>query len=168
MGHVRRRRAARVFLLDADNRVLLFKGGDPAATARVWFPPGGEVEPREDDADAARRELREETGIDVEKLVGPVCSGRVVFRIADDVYDVDQVFFLARTGSHKVDMSGLDAGEARSIADFRWWSRDEIAHSAERFVPAELDAVLHAVLKQPDCLPLALQDDTRQIQEATR
>ena len=41
------RRAARVLLLDAQDRLLLFLGRDPANAARGqwWFTPGGGLDP---------------------------------------------------------------------------------------------------------------------------
>jgi 8-oxo-dGTP diphosphatase len=44
----------------------------------VWLPPGGTPEPGESPAQSARREFREETGVDVELLaeLGTVASPR--------------------------------------------------------------------------------------------
>jgi 8-oxo-dGTP pyrophosphatase MutT (NUDIX family) len=60
------RRSARVLLLDASDRVLLVRSaqvpGEPER-GHAWFTPGGGVEPNEELAVAAARELREETGL---------------------------------------------------------------------------------------------------------
>jgi 8-oxo-dGTP pyrophosphatase MutT (NUDIX family) len=50
------RRSARVLLLDASDRLLLVQSGD------AWLVPGGGVEEGEGLAEAAARDLREETG----------------------------------------------------------------------------------------------------------
>lgn len=50
----------------------------PPAAAGLWELPGGRVEPGETDADAVRRECREELGIDVE--VGPRLGPDVALR----------------------------------------------------------------------------------------
>ena len=55
-----RRRAARVVLLDSAGQVLLLAARDPADAGKLpwWEIPGGGIDPHEDTADAARRELR--------------------------------------------------------------------------------------------------------------
>lgn len=64
----RTRRTARIVLLGSDDRLLLFRylapGFDP-----FWIMPGGECDPGEDYPAGARRELREETGLEVGELL---------------------------------------------------------------------------------------------------
>ena len=66
-------RAVGGIVVDESGRLLLIRRGrDPGAGA--WSVPGGRLEPGEDDAAALRREMREETGVEVavEGLVGEV------------------------------------------------------------------------------------------------
>ena len=75
-----------------DGKILLIRRGH-APSLGLWSLPGGRVESGETDADAVRREVAEETGLDVE--VGPLAGevvrpgvGDVVYRIRDYVVTV--------------------------------------------------------------------------------
>src|SRR5689334_25328500 len=66
MEPMRRRPSSRLLVIDPSNRVLLFRfmfKHGPLAGQNYWATPGGALEAGESFADAARRELFEETGI---------------------------------------------------------------------------------------------------------
>ena len=67
-GSARVRPAVRILLLDESDRLLLFRATNPDTGQRFWLSPGGGIEPGEDVAAAARRELFEETGYRAEGL----------------------------------------------------------------------------------------------------
>ena len=140
------RAAARVLLVDAAGRVLLFRGGDPAApdAGTWWFTPGGGLEPGESWAEGAARELHEETGLRVapEDLGPPVLEERADFSFAGMLIDQDQRFFLLRVDSHDVDTSAFSELELASIEEHRWWSVDELAATGDTVYPIGLVDVL--------------------------
>lgn len=54
---------ATVYILEQNKVLLLFHG-----KLKKWLPPGGHMEPNETPPEAARREVMEETGLEIEFL----------------------------------------------------------------------------------------------------
>ncbi len=134
------RRAARVLVLDADGRVLLFRGHDPARpdAGEWWITPGGGLDEGESFADAARRELHEETGLEVDDVGPPLFERRVVFDFEQDRFDQHEHFFCVRADRFTVDRSRWTDIEQRFVLGHRWWSLAEIATTRETIYPEEL------------------------------
>lgn len=138
------RRAARVILLDEDDRVLLMRGHDVDQPERSWwFTVGGGIDDGEDSRTAALRELREETGIvlDPAALQGPVLTRSAIFDFFAQHCRQDEDLYLARV--HSADLGELSrAGwtelEAGVLDELRWWPLDELAAVRIEVFPAGL------------------------------
>src|SRR4051794_9542208 len=92
-----RRTAARVVLLNADKHVLLIEASDPAdrSKGRWWEIPGGGIDHAESSAEAARRELFEETGIS-DAVIGPcVWTQHAEFTFAGLHFDQEEFLHVA-------------------------------------------------------------------------
>ncbi len=147
------RRAARVLLVDAAGRLLLFRGFDPARPehGRWWLTPGGGLDPGETYAEGAVRELAEETGLrtTVSELGEPVHADLTEFSFDGVWYRQEQQFFLVRVAAHEVDTTGFSDIERGSVDGHRWWSAQELGATAERCYPVDLAAVLARALADP-------------------
>jgi 8-oxo-dGTP pyrophosphatase MutT (NUDIX family) len=138
------RRAARVLLVDDEERVLLFRGADPhrPGAGTWWFTPGGGIEADETPEQAARREVLEETGQRLGELGEVVLRSRSEFAFGGLHYDQSSVFYLVRTETFEVDRSRWSAIEVASIVDVRWWPVTVLSSCPEPVYPAGLAAFL--------------------------
>ena len=135
------RPAARILLVDDSNRVLLFRF-TPADRAPLWCTPGGALDAGESYEAAARRELWEEVGLDVD--CGPQVARRLAdFRSFEGVeVTADERYFRVDVDRCDVVAQQLTAMEQRVMAGWHWFTRDEIANHGEVIYPADLLTLL--------------------------
>jgi 8-oxo-dGTP pyrophosphatase MutT (NUDIX family) len=152
-----RRVSARVVLLDRHGAVLLLCGSDPAvADAPLWwFTVGGAVEPDEALADAAAREIAEETGLRVSAadLIGPVWRREAVFPFNGGLIRSEEKFFVYRTDRFEPSTSGHNELERRTIHGHRWCDETMIAElvaNGETVYPLQLGELLGEATKLAD------------------
>jgi 8-oxo-dGTP pyrophosphatase MutT (NUDIX family) len=152
-----RRFGARVVLLDPADRVLLFRLENRRSGNTWWATPGGGVEPGEKSLDAARRELKEETGVEVQEMFGPIWIDDHWFRTPQELIHQQDRYFHARVESPQVDVSGLDQFESDLMVEHRWWSLDDLDETTEKVYPAALAGHLRELLREgPPEKPLQL------------
>ncbi|MFA9479816.1 NUDIX hydrolase [Phycisphaerales bacterium AB-hyl4] len=139
------RSAARVLLLDAEDRLLMFHCQDPTGGEPFWIAPGGGLEANESYEDAARREVYEETGLRIHEVSCCVWHRTHAFTYRHRRYNQHERFFVART----------DATVIRAIADdqeihdqlgHHWWSVEELQRSTSDFAPRRIAQYLSALL----------------------
>jgi len=145
------RATSRLIVVDDDGRVLLMltKAPDTSGVAR-WITPGGGVDPGETQAEAAIRELREETG---QIITDP---GDVVY-VEDFVVPWDDAdhthghaeFFIVRLPHFEIDDAGWTDDERVDILESRWFTVDELAGldaTDDAVEPAALVPLLRRIL----------------------
>jgi 8-oxo-dGTP pyrophosphatase MutT (NUDIX family) len=146
-----RRTSARLVLLDETGAVLLLCGSDPAVAAgsapRWWFTVGGQVGDGEPLANAAARELAEETGLRVAAadVIGPIWRREAVFDFNGSAIDSEEFFFVYRTRRFEPSTAGRTELENRYIHCHRWCDAADIADlvaAGETVYPLQLAELL--------------------------
>jgi 8-oxo-dGTP pyrophosphatase MutT (NUDIX family) len=114
-----------------NNKVLLHKH----KKLGIWLPPGGHIELDEDPNQAAIREAREETGLDIE-LIGNPQAGLPQMTGRQDLIPpkfLNRHFFDKKTGEHEhVDLvyfgraKSADAKHEIEGGEIAWFSKEDI------------------------------------------
>lgn len=142
---LRIRRAARLIVLDPEGRALMFRydvpGRDP-----FWVTAGGECEPDESFAEAARRELLEETGIIADP--GPEIARMTpeFVTVEGEPVQADERFFLVRVAEARIDTSGHTALEQALMTRHRWFTLAELDSWPEAVFPVNLAAMIRSLI----------------------
>ncbi len=142
------RPSARAVILDPDARILLvlseFDG------KRMWFTPGGGLDPGETPEDAVLRELREEVGL-TDITLGP----RIWHRYAvwhlqerDTWYETEEWFFLVRLAEPPSAMRTMveQDGIVR-LHEARWWPLEDLQASNDLVSPQALRDLLRPLVR---------------------
>ena len=126
MPEIHRDFTATVFVVQEGRTLLLFH-----KKLRLWLPPGGHIHPNELPCDAALREVREETGLEVQLLQPRTRLGEVsvlsqpacvlLEKIAEGHEHIDLIYFGRVVG-------GELTPSIRETDGCRWNSTSELDH----------------------------------------
>ena len=119
---VRHPGSAVMLAVDDEDRILLVKQFRLPAQQELWELPAGRLDPGESAQEAAKRELREETGYSAEHW-----TELAAFWASPGYVDEKMTIFLAK---------GLTAGEKEPMEDERieiaWYGKDEMTQMIRR------------------------------------
>jgi 8-oxo-dGTP pyrophosphatase MutT (NUDIX family) len=147
------RTTARVLPVNEHGEVLLLQDQDPAHPGVLrWGSIGGATDAGETLVDAALRELKEETGIEVEatELTAPFLRSTYEFSWGGTPYRSDSTFFgLLLDRDVPISFDHLEEAEVGNVFAAAWWLPSDLARDGNAIsdeMPAIMEAAVAAVL----------------------
>lgn len=143
---LRIRRAARLIVIEPEGRALMFRydvpGRDP-----FWVTAGGECEDGECFEDAARRELLEETGFDLDP--GPQVAQMTpeFVTVQGEPVRADERFFFVRVDHDRIDTGGHTETERALMTKHRWFTLAELRDWPEAVYPENIADMIEQELQ---------------------
>jgi TDG/mug DNA glycosylase family protein len=126
------RQAVRAMVVDPARRVLLLRYENEYD--EWWIAPGGGIDPGESDAEALRRELREEIGL-LDPEIGPLLWDRQrYFRLDDEWAGQRNRVYLVR-------VAAMEARVISEALEARWFTLDEL-QALGNAAPYDLEAIV--------------------------
>ncbi|MEZ5850183.1 MAG: NUDIX domain-containing protein [Hyphomicrobiaceae bacterium] len=149
-----RRPTSRILVVAPDDRVLFFfaRLGHSVEPERrpdalgFWALPGGGLERGETHADAAIRELREETGMSPTAPLPCIAHRDVVYPWNGRRYRAIERYYLYRSPSHALDDSGWQDGDKRWMSRMGWWHLDDLDATGDIIRPPGLMPLARTIL----------------------
>lgn len=146
---MRIRHTARLLVIDEKQRVLLFHVHDRRPLHEAfpdmdvyWNTPGGGVEADETYEQAAQRELWEETGIEVGVVDQCVWLHERVLQGDKGRVLLQERFFVVFVPISPVRLTHMLPYEHAIHRGYRWWARQELLQSSDRFMPVGLPQLI--------------------------
>lgn len=157
MNEIRERPTARLLPFSPDGRLLLVRMHDPnvggaeghVLSEAYWVTVGGAVDEGETLEEAARRELREETGLDgaTARLCPPVWYTEHVLTVHGEKRLLQETFFIAQAFTTELTHHGLEDSEREAIQTMKWWEPHALLESDDTVFPRSLRKHLPALLR---------------------
>ncbi len=144
------RRAARVLIFNEHDCVLLFREFDSTTPEHLpwWCTPGGGLEPGETLHEAAIREVKEETGITLTSVSGPIYDEETDLTYEGVELHQYQQFVVAHVHEVAVSAEGWTDLEKRIMLESRWWKLSDLENTTETIYPENLAQLVRAELER--------------------
>jgi len=142
-----KRHTVRILLVDPANRLLLFHGMDPLNPSdHFWCPIGGGIEGDEAPAEAALREVFEETGLKDFDLGPHIWNRQAKYQFNGTKYHTFETWYFSRVPEFVIDSSGFEEVELSSFIEYRWWTSEELLGARENLTPRKLGELYKGLL----------------------
>ncbi len=135
------RRSARIIVIAPDDSVLMFRF-DVADRPPFWVTAGGECEAGETFDQAARRELREETGIIADPGPQVARTTPEFITVEGEPVQADERYYILRVSEARIDTSGHTALEQKVMTQHRWFTLAELSNWKEAVFPENLAQII--------------------------